>query len=195
MSETGHPIPSDWLTAYYDGQLDVARQALVAAHVLTCAECQRELAALKALSEALSVDKLAGPEPADDAAFWQVLEPRLPDRRPAPAPGANAATLIRWLPGLSLLVFHAAVQVVALVGTGLIFILRSEAHLPAWTLGLDHLAAAATLGWLSWLWPAQWNGLGYFAVFITVSGGLAVLYLAWLAYEWCYGAARQRAGA
>jgi hypothetical protein len=44
------------------------------------------------------------------------------------------------------------------------------------------------LGWLAWVLPAAWSGVGMFALFVIVSAGLAVLYLAWLGYELRYGA-------
>ncbi len=189
MSENAHPIPSEWLAAYHDGELDAVRQAVVATHLLTCAECRRELAALKSLSEALSADQLDSRALTDDDVFWQTLEPRLPSRRPASANISDRNTMIRWLPGLSLLVLYGAAQIMAAIGTGLMLILGSTAPLPAWTLGLDRLAASATLGWLAYSWPTEWFGLGFFAMFVALSAGLALAYLAWLAYEWRYGAA------
>jgi anti-sigma factor RsiW len=189
MSENAHPVPSDWLTAYYDGELDVVRQAVVATHLLTCDECRRELEALRSLSEALSADKLDSRALTDEDAFWQTLGTRLPNRRPASANITTRKVVIRWLPGLSLLVLYGAAHVVALMGTGLMLVLGSTAHLPGWTHGLDQLAASATLGWLAYTWPAEWTGLGFFAMFVGISGSLALAYLAWLAYEWRYGAA------
>ena len=56
MSSTGHPIPAERLSAYYDGELDAARREQVEAHLNGCAECRRALADLKSLSEALSAD-------------------------------------------------------------------------------------------------------------------------------------------
>ncbi len=196
MNKNAHPIPSEWLTAYYDGELDVVRQAVVASHLLTCAECRRELEALRSLSEALSADKVDSSALTDDVAFWQTLEARLPNRKPASARAGNRNIVVRWLPGLSLLVLYGAIQVAALIGTGLMLVLGSTAHLPSWTQGLDRLAASATLGWLAYSWPTELFGLGFFAMFVALSGGLALAYLAWLAYEWRYGVAvALRAGA
>ncbi len=189
MSQNDHPIPSEWLTAYYDGELDAVRQAVVAAHLLTCAECRRELDALRSLSEVLSADQVDSSTLTGDVAFWQTLEARLPNRKPASANIGNRNIAVRWLPGISLLVLYGGIQAAALIAAALMLVLGSTAHLPAWTLGLDRLAASATLGWLAYSLPTELFGAGFFALFVALSGGLALAYLAWLAYEWRYGVA------
>jgi hypothetical protein len=42
------------------------------------------------------------------------------------------------------------------------------------------------MGWLAWLLPDQWSGLGMATFFVVMSAWLAVLYLVWLGYAWRY---------
>jgi anti-sigma factor RsiW len=195
MSENTHPIPAAWLAAYYDGELEPAHRALVEAHLPTCAECQDELAALRSLSEALAADELDSQARPDAAAFWQALEPRLPNRTPATASIAASQVLLRWLPGVSLLVFNSALQASALAATALMFWLPRGASLAAWSQSVNRLATGVTMGWLAWFWPAEWSALGVFLAITTLSASLTVVYLAWLAYEWRYGVAASRQAA
>ena len=203
MNETSHPIPAAWLTAYYDGELDAVRRGQLEAHLPGCADCQRQLAALKSLSQTLSADELPGRALADDAAFWRRLEPQLPDRalagqasaRPAPAKVSGRSVLLRWAPGIGLLLLNGVVQVTAVVGSVVMVIASQLSPMPAWAFGLDRLAAASTVGWVACFLPADWSGLGMFALFMMFSAGLAVLYLAWLGYELRYGAPAARRSA
>jgi hypothetical protein len=41
MNRLAHPIPAEWLTAYYDGELDMARQDQVEAHCRTGSQRSR----------------------------------------------------------------------------------------------------------------------------------------------------------
>ncbi len=192
MSEMPHPIASAWLSAYYDEELDAARREQLEAHLAGCLDCQQALAALKSLSEALSADEMPAPTPADDAAFWRRLKPELPDRVPArQAPRARAGSrnlLLRWAPGIGLLFLNGVVDAAAAVGTLVMFVASRVSPAPAWAHAANWLAADASLGWLAWILPAAWSGLGLLALFAGVSAALAVLYLAWLAYELRYGA-------
>jgi hypothetical protein len=76
---------------------------------------------------------------------------------------------------------------------GTLFLLATWA-LPAtpawvtWAVGVYQVAAGSTLGWLAWLLPTSLSSVGLVLFWLTVTGGLALLYLAWLAYEWRYGA-------
>ena len=93
-----HTIPLEWLAAYHDGELGGARRAELLSHLLDCALCRQELAALQSLSDALAVDRLPDSALAGHAALWRKLEPQLPDR-------GTSMTLspVAWLPGISLL--------------------------------------------------------------------------------------------
>ena len=190
MNTYSHPIPAEWLSAYYDGELDAARRAQVEAHLPGCADCQRELAELKALNEALATDTLDAGTLTDPGAFWNNLKPQLADRlptRPAAAQISAQSILLRWLPGIGLLLLNGAVQVGAVVGTLFMLISTQLPAAPAWVSRLDRLAAASTLGWLTWLVPVNLSGVGLFAFWLIISAGLAVPYLAWLGYELRYG--------
>jgi anti-sigma factor RsiW len=188
MSENAHPIPTAWLAAYYDGELEPARREQLEAHLAVCAECQSELAALRSLSETLTTDELTGEALSDGATFWQALERRLPDRTPASAALPARNVLVRWLPGISLLVLNGALQTAALAATALMFVLPQVRPAAAWSQGVNSLATGVTLGWLAWLLPAAWTGLGIFMAVAALSASLMIAYMAWLAYEWRYGA-------
>jgi Putative zinc-finger len=179
MSEHPHAIPNEWLALHYDGELDAKRRQQVEAHLPTCAACQRELAALKALSGALAVDRLA-----DDALVsrsarfaWCELEPRLPERTVAASP------LLQWLPGIGLLMANVFVQLIAVAGVVMLVAgqLSWIAQPVAW---VDDALFDWLLGWLAWLVPAQWSGWGLSLFLVVLSAWLAVLYLAWLGYVW-----------
>ena len=184
---TGHLIPAEWLSAYYDGELDVTRREQVEAHLSVCAECRGALADLKRLSDALSADPVREEALAGEAVFWRNLRPQLPDRPAAPSTADALRVWLRWLPGLSLLVLTGAVQVAGVVATVVLLALSRSSVAASWTLSINRLAASAAMGWLVWLLPPQWTGWGLFALFTLVSVALAVLYLAWLGYEWRYG--------
>jgi len=62
----------DQLVEYIEGELDKTRQALLARHLETCADCQQELKAIERLRAALAREQ--APEPG--AAFWE----NFPDR-------------------------------------------------------------------------------------------------------------------
>lgn len=192
MSQLAHPIPAEWLTAYYDGELDAARRDQVEAHLPECAECRRELANLNALSQALAADTLPPEAGIGGADFWRGVQSQLPDRRSARPAGASVSArsvLLRWSPGIGLLLLNGVAQVAAVAGTAFVLLTSAQSSAPAWEAWIYRLAADSTLGWLAWLLPAGWSGLGLFLFWLMVSAALAVLYLAWLGYELRYGAA------
>ncbi len=194
MNETNaHPIPAEWLSAYCDGELDPLRRQQVDAHLPGCAECQRELAELEALRQALSAGALPDGALTPATAFWHTVEQRLPDRLASrlattPARVDLGGLVLRWVPGLGLLALNGIVQAAAVVSTFLILVVPQFSSAPAWTPWADRLAASLSLGSLAWLVPVSWSGLGIFSFCVTVSGGLGIVYLAWLAYELRYGA-------
>jgi len=180
MSEHPHAIPNEWLTAYYDGELDETRREKFEAHLLTCAACQQELAMLRSLSDVLAVDPLPENVLTSRAEFWRKLESQLPDRSPV------EQSLFRWLPGVGLLLINGLVQLGAAVSAVVMLIaslLPSETQPLTW---LSRAAASSVMGWRTWLLPDQWIGLGLAAFFVVISACLAVLYLAWLGYMWRY---------
>jgi anti-sigma factor RsiW len=182
MSERPHAIPNEWLVAYHDGELDDTRRTQLEAHLLTCASCQQELTALQSLTGVLAVDRLPASALTDQAArlAWSRLEPQLPDRAPV------TLSPVRWLPGIGLLLasglvqFGAATSVVVMLAASL---LPWAARPLAW---LGRVAASSVMGWLAWLLPDQWSGLGLATFFVVMSAWLAALYLVWLGYAWRY---------
>lgn len=181
MSEISHPI--EWLSVYYDGELDPVRRGQVEAHLGECEDCRHELAALQALSQALSRDEVAGAALTDEDVFWRKLEPRLTDRTLTQANLGEQRLPLRWLPGLGLLALNGLVQAGALVVLALMLLAPWLPPVTPWLSRLDRAAAIPSLGWLAWALPNEWIGLGLSAFFVIVTGGLAVLYLAWLGYE------------
>ena len=176
MSE--HAIPNEWLALYYDGELNEIRRAQVQAHLRSCADCQRELAALKALSRVLVVDRLADDALASRAVFWRKLESRLPERVEA------APSLLKWLPGVGLLLANVLVQFVAVVSV-VVMLLASQLGWIAQSIDwLDRALLSWLGGWLTWLLPAQWGGWGVSLGLVILSAWLAVLYLAWMGWMW-----------
>ncbi|HZC04556.1 MAG TPA: zf-HC2 domain-containing protein [Ktedonobacterales bacterium] len=47
-----------WMSVYVDGRLDVRRMARLERHLMTCAECRRDLARLRVMQMALSEERL-----------------------------------------------------------------------------------------------------------------------------------------
>jgi anti-sigma factor RsiW len=175
-----HTIPLEWLAAYHDGELDSARRGAVEAHLPGCASCRQELAALLSLSDVLAVDRLPDDAVTSHAALWSKLEPQLPDRSPA------TLSPVGWLPGISLLLVGGVVQFVA-VAVAIVTLVDGRASWAAEPLAwLGRVAAGALVGWLAWLLPEQWAGLGLAGALVIVTGWLAALYLAWLCYAWRY---------
>jgi len=185
MSPDSHPIPAEWLSAYYDGELDVTRNAQVTAHLLTCVTCQRELAGMNLLSQTLATNDLVGlTEP---HLFWQNLEPQLPKRAGASTSMDGRLILRRWLPGVGLLLINSLVQLAGLATAILLVLSPRLSAASSWARALESFAISSLIGWPTWWLPADWINLGLSVFFIVLSSGVAVLYLAWLGYELRYG--------
>ncbi|MBN1890762.1 MAG: zf-HC2 domain-containing protein [Thermoflexales bacterium] len=169
-----HDTPGKWAAAYYDGELDEAGRQAFELHLAGCPGCQRELEALQALSSMLAGGRSIEGELDPWAAFWSKLEPHLSERTAAPA------TLATWLAGLGLLLINGLIQLGA-VASLLVVLMAGRAE---WLAGpvawLSHLASRLVFGWLTWLLPPQWSGLGLALFFVELSVLVAVLYLAWL---------------
>jgi hypothetical protein len=180
MSEHPHPIPNEWLTLYYDGELDLLRRDQVEGHLPVCLSCQQELAALKGLSSLLAVDRLGNDifESRSVRSMWTELEPRLPER------AAAAPSLLRWLPGFGLLIANVVVQFITVVSVTVMLAgsqLGWIAQLVDW---LDGALSDWLLGWTTWLLPVPSSGFGLSLFLILLSAWLAVLYVAWLGHIW-----------
>lgn len=178
MNDDTHATLVTWLAAYHDGELDEARQQQLEAHLADCAACRGELETLQALSQQLRMDVLPGQALASEAAFWSKLEARLPERAARPTP-------LRWLPGIGLLMTSGLIQAGAVLALAII-LAGPVGGANALADQLNRLAAGLTLGWSAWLIPTGCTNLGLILLFIQLSVWLAVLYLAWLCYEWRY---------
>lgn len=187
MSLQPHSIPAEWLSAYYDGELDAARTAQVEAHLPTCAACQHALTELSLLSDTLEADALPAEAELDPAAFWQKLEPQLPSQPPAAAAVEVGQALRRWLPGLGLLLVNGLVQVVGGLVAVWLWLTPQVSAGSNWVNALGNFVIGSVLGLPAWLLPGSWLDLGVTLVFVTFSACLAVLYVAWLGYELRYG--------
>jgi anti-sigma factor RsiW len=180
MSGYPHTIPHEWLAAYHDGELDAARRAELETHLLDCALCRQELAVLQSLSDALAVDRLPDGALTGHVALWSKLEPQLPDRAPA------TLSPVGWLPGISLLLVGGLVQFAA-VAVAVVMLIDGRAPWAADSIAwLGSVAASALFGWLAWLLPERWVGLGLAGALVILTAWLAALYLAWLCYAWRY---------
>jgi anti-sigma factor RsiW len=88
-----------WLSAYCDGVLSAPQASRVAAHVLACQRCHRELALVRTGSRlAARLQPAADDPPPADLPTWSDLGPLL-DARPSPR-----AALWRWVPAAALAV-------------------------------------------------------------------------------------------
>jgi anti-sigma factor RsiW len=173
-----HNSPGKWVAAYYDGELEEAGRQQFELHLAGCPGCQRELDALQALSSVLAGGRPIERESAPWAAFWSELEPRLPERAPAPS-------LSNWLAGLGLLLLNNLLQLAAAASLLVVLMAGRSTWLAEAVTWLSRLASGLVLGRLAWLLPPEWSGLGLAVFFAYSSVLLAVLYLAWLGAIGC----------
>ncbi len=178
MSEHPHAIPNDWLVLYYDGELDAQRRAQVQAHLKVCIRCQQELDALNRLSSLLSADRLGADALTNGSvrAAWRELQPRLPER------AAAAPFLLRWLPGIGLLIANVLVEFIALASLVMVLAASQLGWLAQSVDWLDGALSGWWFGWITWLLPIPQSGWGWSLFLVILSAWLAVLYLAGLGY-------------
>ena len=180
MSAESHEISKEWLALYYDGELDARRREQVEAHLPTCEPCRQELAALKSLSDVLVVDRLSDVALASQSArsAWRELEPRLIDR------AAAAPSLLRWLPGIGLLMANVLVQFIAVASVVVMLAAGRLGWIGQSVSWLNRALSDWLLGWITWLLPAQWGDWGLSLFLVILSAWLAVMYLAWMGWMW-----------
>jgi len=193
MSALTHPIPAEWLTAYHDGELDARRRQQVEAHLPECAECRRELEALQALRQVLASEPVPAARTTPEA-FWRGVQTQLPERPAAAAhrkltaaPVGTSQMLLRWSPGILLLLLNGVVQVAAVGGAAFLLLATALQWTPAWAVPMLQLVSGLTLGLPTWLLPANWGGWELLGFWLIVTAELGVLYVAWLGYELRYG--------
>jgi hypothetical protein len=83
---------SEWLSAYYDGELHGSRLREVEAHLAECGLCQAELNSLGSLSQILQ--EVPAPELSSPERFASQVNLRLPQKRTAPP--ANRIFEVGW---------------------------------------------------------------------------------------------------
>jgi len=171
-----HAIPVEWLAQYHDGELGAARRQQVEEHLLSCAACQRELAAVKSLGEMLAAERLSEDALTDRSVFWGEVRSQLPQR------SAASMSPVKWLPGVALLVANGWVQFLAAASMFVLLVqLPGLAGPLAW---LDRALAGWLFGGVAWLLPSSLSSWGLVLFLVGLSAWLAVLYLVWLAYVW-----------
>lgn len=191
---------TQWLEAYYDGELTGRRAQQVEAHLETCPECLAKLEGLRMLSTLLQ----QAPEPGNLSSpeiFVAQVGLRLP-RKPEQTDWQKALrTGWRWAPA-GLLGAWVFVQTAFIVSSILNWLLRLVPgaadiieFLPAGTQGASFLGDVAHLS------GAEWVDFGRFGLDILRGGGplgwgitlnlvltllLGTLYLSWLASWWIH---------
>jgi len=186
----------EWLNAYMDGELSGLRQEWVEKHLAGCTACRAELDALRHLSQVIQQAPLPQEFPSAERFTAQVML-RLP-RQQAGSAQRSVRQVGWWLVPTTLLVVWAFVQAVFWLSTGIS------------TAGLAGLLGQNT----TWLMPNpqgtglltstfQWLGvmpggttqqiasfgesLGWnLLTQLLLDGGIALLYLGWLAVWWLY---------
>ncbi len=183
MNQGTHPIPTAWLSAYHDGELDEPGRSQLEAHLAGCPTCQHDLEALEALSQALTVDMLADQALPSEAALWERVKAQLPDQTP------TTTSLLSWLPGIGLLLMNGLVQFVLIIAVEIPLVASQVTWLLPIIDHLDYLGRLAgeqVIGLASWLLPAEWSWVGLILFLGQLSLWLAALYLAWLTFSWRY---------
>ncbi len=186
----------EWLNAYLDGELCGLRQERMEKHLADCRACRAELDALRRLSETIQQVPMPQEFPSAERFTAQVML-RLP-RQQAGSAQRSARQVGWWLVPATLLVVWAFVQAVFWLSTGIS------------TAGLAGLLGQNA----AWLMPNpqgtglltsafQWFGvmpggttqqiasfgesLGWnLLTQLLLDGGVALLYLGWLAVWWLH---------
>lgn len=188
---------TDWIAAYYDGELSSERRAWVEDHLVVCADCRRELDDLRALSGLLHTAPAPASRLSEDEFTRQVLQ-RLPMSQ---IPFWNRAlrVALRYAP-LGLFAFWAFWQAVIIVSGGVLLLIGLFPTIGGRLGGpLPVGGEALEMNLLSWIeqtglfvsmpvYTRVLNWVDGLSIFIIVELGtaiiFAVLFLAWLAGYW-----------
>ena len=188
---------TQWLEAYYDGELKGRRARLVEAHLETCAECLAEFESLGSLSALLQ----EAPEPANltpPEVFAAQVGLRLP-RKPQQTTWQKALrTGWQWIPA-GILGAWIFVQATFLVSGLLTWILRLAPQDGPFAALLSSGTQAASIFEMNDLSGAGFSEIGRFGLDILRAGGplgwgitlnlgltllFSLLFLSWLASWW-----------
>ena len=189
---------TQWLEAYYDGELQGRRARQVEAHLETCPHCNAELESLSMLSTLLQ----QAPEPIDltpPETFVAQVGLRLPRKPEQSAWQKGLRTSWQWIP-VGLLGAWVFIQTTFIMSSILMWVLRL---VPGIGEVADFLPTGSRgpllLGDISHLAGAEWTEFGRFGLEILRGGGplgwgvtlnliltiiLGLLYLSWLASWW-----------
>lgn len=147
---------TEWIAAYYDGELHGLKLMQVEGHLQECAECRAELEGMQSLSSLLAENPPAPPRTAPDRFVAQV---RL--RLPAQAVSAGKPALkAKWLAlPLGALVAWAFLQAVLIVSGAVLWVvpgLGFSTDEVLVELTLISFGLTAVLAALLWSWLAGW---------------------------------------
>lgn len=147
---------SEWIAAYYDGELHGLRLYQVESHLQDCAECRAELEGMKSLSSLLEENPAAPPRIAPDRFVAQVGL-RLPPQAPS---AGRPALKTRWLVmPLGLLVAWAFFQAILIVSGALLWLVPGFGFDPGVVFVefvLISIGLTVVLAALLWSWLAGW---------------------------------------
>jgi hypothetical protein len=191
---------TEWLNAYFDGELTGRRLHQVEDHLAECGDCQAELDALQSLSELLQA--VPTPEFTSPERFASQVNLLLPNR-PVAAAESKLFEIGWWMIPVGLLAAWAFITTAVLVGNmisaannfGLL-----DHTIASWVSGSsESVYWTSTLGQFSLL---EGNSLQWFEITEGYSRnllpqfiwqlGIALLYLIWITVWWTRHALRQR---
>jgi len=183
---------SEWLSAYYDGELHGSRLQEVETHLAGCSFCQAELKSLENLSHLLQ--EVPAPELSSPGRFASQVNLRLPQKRTA-APGKSILEIGWWMVPVGLLAAWVFISTSSLVsgvlsaasGLGVLsgisdwlaFGPASDIYLSA-TLAQSGLLSGNGLNWVESIESITRASLPL----ISVQVSIALLYLGWIAVWW-----------
>lgn len=183
---------SEWLSAYYDGELRGSRLREVETHLAECSLCQADLKSLESLSQLLReapVPELSSPE-----RFASQVNLRLPHQR-AVESGKRILEIGWWMVPVGLLAAWIFIGTLSLVssilsaanGLGVLggisdwlaFGPASDIYLSA-TLARSGLLSGSGLDWVESIETLTRTSLPL----ISLQVSIALLYLGWIAVWW-----------
>jgi predicted anti-sigma-YlaC factor YlaD len=183
---------TEWLNAYFDGELTGRRLQQVEEHLAECGDCQAELEALQSLSKLLQ--EVPTPEFTPPERFASQVNLLLPNR-PVTAPDSKIFEIGWWMIPVGLLAAWAFISTAVLVGN-MISAANSfgllDNTIALWVSGSsESVPWTSTLGQFSLL---EGNSLQWFEITEGYSRNLlpqfiwqlaiALLYLIWIAVWW-----------